>query len=408
MTLHHHAEYTVIRARQRFTSVRHDSWPGLSGFVPADELGEETRWLFATRGHGTFNGRPVSLPNASRMRFPVDQIPVDPDLLQFEARRPRWGARLLGAMGAKADLSPAAYPHSASDVLRACNEFARRDGDFAVWSSISPWLELTLLRWGARSVTTVDLNEPLLPPSEAQLRTLSASNLAARYANGTRFDAIVSFSGFEHDGLGRYGDPIHPDGDLAAVRETRLFLRPNGLLLLALPTAPSSDVAWPLMRVYGPERLARILEGFELLGRCWNGKVVRGGLSANASEPALFASPTALRWQHQQVLVLRRVGGDEVADDAATARAMPPATLARQVARLRAAERMSALRRKSYPGWSTDRLSFRSLMPRAVKRQFAAWGGRYYGAPANDFEPSVDSGAAVDDAAAAKGTADIA
>lgn len=39
------------------------------------------------------------------------------------------------------------------------------------------------------------------------------------YAKGeASFDAIVSFSGLEHDGLGRYGDPLNPYGDLSAMR----------------------------------------------------------------------------------------------------------------------------------------------------------------------------------------------
>ena len=108
------------------------------------------------------------------------------------------------------------------------------------------------------------------PPT---LRTLGASGsaLAASYASGRRFDLIVSFSGFEHDGLGRYGDPLHPDGDIAAVAETRLFLRRGGLLLLGVPTNSYSDAAWPMLRIYGPRRLSRLIEGFELIARVWNG-----------------------------------------------------------------------------------------------------------------------------------------
>ena len=37
----------------------------------------------------------------------------------------------------------------------------------------------------------------------------------------------------EHDGLGRYGDPIHPLGDVAALGEFAMLLRPGGLLVFA-------------------------------------------------------------------------------------------------------------------------------------------------------------------------------
>jgi hypothetical protein len=33
------------------------------------------------------------------------------------------------------------------------------------------------------------------------------------------FDVILSISSFEHDGLGRYGDPLDPDGGLRSMKE---------------------------------------------------------------------------------------------------------------------------------------------------------------------------------------------
>jgi Caenorhabditis protein of unknown function, DUF268 len=37
----------------------------------------------------------------------------------------------------------------------------------------------------------------------------------------TLFDAGFSISSFEHDGLGMYGDPLDPDGDLKAMRKMK-------------------------------------------------------------------------------------------------------------------------------------------------------------------------------------------
>ena len=39
----------------------------------------------------------------------------------------------------------------------------------------------------------------------------------------------------EHIGLGRYGDPLDPDGDLKAIRELKRVLAPGGSLLFAVP-----------------------------------------------------------------------------------------------------------------------------------------------------------------------------
>jgi hypothetical protein len=66
---------------------------------------------------------------------------------------------------------------------------------------------------------------------------------------------VVSFSGLEHDGLGRYGDPNNPEGDYAAMHEILLCLNPGGLLLLAIPTAAVDNIAYPFHRIYGPHRL---------------------------------------------------------------------------------------------------------------------------------------------------------
>ena len=47
------------------------------------------------------------------------------------------------------------------------------------------------------------------------------------------FDLTVLYSGIEHDGLGRYGDPVNPDGDVSAMREMWLLTRPGGVLLVS-------------------------------------------------------------------------------------------------------------------------------------------------------------------------------
>ena len=112
------------------------------------------------------------------------------------------------------------------------------------------------------------------------------------------FDIAMSISSFEHDGLGRYGDPLNPDGDIIAMRSTRrllkrgIFFRANdaitvvrarhsltlthypalsfakrvagGVLLLAIPCGADA-VVWNIHRVYGPHRLPQLLRGWSLI-----------------------------------------------------------------------------------------------------------------------------------------------
>ena len=78
--------------------------------------------------------------------------------------------------------------------------------------------------------------------------------------------------------------------------------------------------------MYGPRRTPRLLRGFEVLGRVWDGEIVRDGLHPSTSPPLFppvaeftpvgHAKPRQLdplrplkaieAWQHQQVLVLRK------------------------------------------------------------------------------------------------------
>ena len=121
----------------------------------------------------------------------------------------------------------------------------------------------------------------------------------------------------EHDGLGRYGEPVHPDGDLAAMRELWLSLKPKGFLLLGVPTCHRDTLFFPWHRVYGPIRLERMLRGFTLLARVWDGAVVHGGLEMAHQSPPLFGkrgSSGSCWWQNQHVLVLERAEWPDTRD----------------------------------------------------------------------------------------------
>ena len=46
-----------------------------------------------------------------------------------------------------------------------------------------------------------------------------------------KYDVIASFSSMEHAGLGRYGDPINPSGDLMVSAQLSCLLKPGGFLV---------------------------------------------------------------------------------------------------------------------------------------------------------------------------------
>ena len=73
----------------------------------------------------------------------------------------------------------------------------------------------------------------------------------------------MSISNFEHDGLGRYGDPIDPNGDLRAMSEMQALVKPNGFLILGVPVARDA-VVWNAHRLYGRVRLPLLLRGWSV------------------------------------------------------------------------------------------------------------------------------------------------
>ncbi|MFZ8805620.1 MAG: DUF268 domain-containing protein, partial [Candidatus Calescibacterium sp.] len=55
-----------------------------------------------------------------------------------------------------------------------------------------------------------------------------------------------------------------PDGDIEAMKILKIILKPGGKMLLTIPVG-QDNVFKPLHRVYGKERLPRLLEGWEIL-----------------------------------------------------------------------------------------------------------------------------------------------
>lgn len=80
-----------------------------------------------------------------------------------------------------------------------------------------------------------------------------------------KFEVIVVCSVVEHIGLaGRYGCTSDVDGDLKAMARIRDLLEPSGQVLLTIPVG-HDVVHKPWHRVYGKERLPKLLEGFRVV-----------------------------------------------------------------------------------------------------------------------------------------------
>ena len=197
------------------------------------------------------------------------------------------------------------HPHTTAsklrpfvDALQAIRGLLTPHSTVLVLGSQEPWYEALLLAWGAGKVVTMEYNN--LTYSHPQLSTVTPSQFldtegGGEYFGPRTFDVVVAVAAVDHDGLGRYGDPLAPDGDLLTMdwmhsvvksqqqRQTEAEERQRsgadrvegmeemkgvegGVLILTAPIGPDL-VVWNLERRYGRVRLPLLLDGWEVRQR---------------------------------------------------------------------------------------------------------------------------------------------
>lgn len=80
-------------------------------------------------------------------------------------------------------------------------------------------------------------------------------------------DSVTSLSSLhviEHIGLGRYGDPIDPNGSIKAAREIVRVLAPGGHAYISVPIG-RPRVQFNGQRVFAPTDVVTMFEGFDLV-----------------------------------------------------------------------------------------------------------------------------------------------
>lgn len=145
------------------------------------------------------------------------------------------------------------------------------DKRVCVIGSMEPWLEQYLLELGAAEVVVVEYN--MLTYEDHRITTIANSQFHDFYNPSVQnpyyhsFDVVISPSAFDHDGLGRYGDPLNPTADLEAMARLQHILKPEiGLIVLTVPIGPDV-VVFNLHRRYGKLRLPLLLKGYEVVAR---------------------------------------------------------------------------------------------------------------------------------------------
>jgi len=138
----------------------------------------------------------------------------------------------------------------------------------AVVGTEKPWAEATVLNLGARKVTTVEYRPLYI--EHPRVSVVTPFQYASRFLNRSAdtFDAVVSYSSIEHTGLGRYGDPLMPHGDMEAVAQIWCAMKPGGYLFLALPMnrvhRTQCVLQWNALRWYSYFRMQHLTANFKV------------------------------------------------------------------------------------------------------------------------------------------------
>jgi len=143
-------------------------------------------------------------------------------------------------------------------LYKALEKYSINGKRVVIMGSNCPWYESICL-YHKGECTIVDYNKII--SKDPRLKTMTVSEYDK---NPIKFDVGISISSFEHDGLGRYGDPIDPEGDLKAMNKMKTIIKKNGLLFLSVPTGKDLLV-WNAHRIYGKIRFPLLIKGWKLL-----------------------------------------------------------------------------------------------------------------------------------------------
>lgn len=123
------------------------------------------------------------------------------------------------------------------------------------------------------------------------------------FSSEQKFDVIIACSVVEHIGLaGRYNSNEDINGDFKAMRRIRSLLQLGGRFLLTIPVGRDA-VHRPWHRVYGPERLPKLLEGFAVVKSQFFEKQPGGPWFKTTQEKALKTAVDIRRYSLGQMLL---------------------------------------------------------------------------------------------------------
>ncbi len=152
------------------------------------------------------------------------------------------------------------YPDTDRELYRVLDAMAQdiRGKEIGIIGSGLPWYEGIVLSYGAYPVV---IEYHMIKTDDPRVKYYTPAQYEK---HPIKFDLLLSISSTEHDGLGRYGDPIDPDGDIKSMQAFKKMLNPGGKLLLAVPIG-ADRIDWNAHRIYGNKRLPLLLQDWNIV-----------------------------------------------------------------------------------------------------------------------------------------------
>jgi len=149
------------------------------------------------------------------------------------------------------------YYGTSKFILEAIEKYNITNMKVAVVGTLEPWIEAILLNFN-NTVSTIEYN---IPKNDIKNYKLDLINYNDFKNTKNLYDCIITFSSIEHSGLGRYGDPLNPEGDIIAMNDIYNNLKKNGLVIWGAPVG-EDKLFWNAHRIYGKIRLELIFDNF--------------------------------------------------------------------------------------------------------------------------------------------------
>jgi Caenorhabditis protein of unknown function, DUF268 len=114
-----------------------------------------------------------------------------------------------------------------------------------------------------RNVDVIDIREQPFPVSQVNFHQLDLmKKLPPEWLECT--DSLSCLHTIEHFGLGRYGDPLDPNGYLKGIAQLKRMVQPLGRIYLSTPIGPQR-VEFNAHRIFSPQTLRLwFKEGWEI------------------------------------------------------------------------------------------------------------------------------------------------